>query len=178
MRKMTEQSLWAAFAGESQAHMKYAAFADEAHKAGLANVAKLFRAISYAERVHATNHLRALGGLKGTGDNLQTAIDGENFEVDEMYPAYDAVARLQGEKDAEKSIHYALEAEKIHAAMYADAKRSVDSGKDWAIADVYICPNCGYTHIVSADNPVPDFCPVCAWKKGTFKKFSGYEELV
>ena len=178
MRKMTEEFLRAAFAGESQAHMKYAAFADEAHKAGLKNVAKLFRAISYAERVHATNHLKALGGLKGTSDNLQAAIDGENFEVDEMYPAYDAVAKLQGEKDAEKSIHYALEAEKIHAAMYADAKKTADAGKDIGIGDVYICPNCGYTHIVSGGDPLPDFCPVCAWKKATFKKFSGYDELV
>jgi rubrerythrin len=178
MHRMTEQFLWAAFSGESQAHMKYAAFADEAHGAGLENIAKLFRAISYAERVHATNHLKALGGLVGTGDNLQTAIDGENYEVDEMYPAYDAVARLQGEKDAEKSFHFAIEAEKIHAAMYADAKAEADRGKDWEIGDVYICPNCGYTHIVSADNPLPDYCPVCAWKKETFKGFTGYDELV
>jgi len=176
MRKMTEEFLRAAFAGESQAHMKYAAFADEAHKAGLENVAKLFRAISYAERVHATNHLKALGDVKGTSDNLQAAIDGENFEVDEMYPAYDAVAKLQNEKDAEKSIHYALEAEKIHAAMYADAKKSADGGKDIAIGDVYICPNCGYTHIDKGD--LPSHCPVCGWKKATFKKFDGYDELV
>ncbi|MCK4594303.1 rubrerythrin family protein [bacterium] len=176
MRKMTEEFLWASFAGESQAHMKYAAFADEAHKAGLKNVAKLFRAISYAERVHATNHLKALGGLKDTSDNLQAAIDGENFEVDEMYPAYDAVAKLQKEKDAEKSIHFALEAEKIHAAMYAEAKKAADSGKDFEIGDIYICPNCGYTHIDQGD--LPSHCPVCGWKQSTFKKFSGYDELV
>ncbi len=176
MRKMTEEFLRAAFAGESQAHIKYAAFADEAHKAGLNNVAKLFRAISYAERVHATNHLKVLGGLKDTGDNLQAAIDGENFEVDEMYPAYDAVAKLQKEKDAAKSINFALEAEKIHAAMYAEAKKAADGGKDWAIGDVYICPNCGYTHIDKGD--LPSHCPVCGWKQSTFKKFAGYDELV
>ena len=59
----TEKNLLEAFAGESQAHMKYLIFADVAEREGKLNVARLFRAISYAERVHATNHLKALKGI-------------------------------------------------------------------------------------------------------------------
>ena len=95
MKKMTQANLETAFAGESQAHMKYANFADKAEKEGYSEVARLFRAISYAERVHATNHLRTLGGIGDTVANLTEAIGGENYENTEMYPAFDAVARLQ-----------------------------------------------------------------------------------
>ena len=103
MHKMTQQNLQSAFAGESQAHMKYALFSDVAEKEGKPNIARLFKAISYAELVHAKNHLTVLGGIKKTADNLETAIGGETFEVEEMYPVYNNDARLQNEKEAEKS---------------------------------------------------------------------------
>ncbi len=167
MKKMTEKSLSEALAGESQAHIKYLAFSDIAEQDGFKNVARLFKAIAYAEQVHATNHARNLGILKNTSGNLQTAIDGENFEVDEMYPAYDAIAKLQDEKGAQQSIHYAVEAEKIHAALYQQAKEAVDIGKDAEIGDIYICPVCGYTHI----GEPPERCPVCDARSLTFKKF-------
>ena len=54
MRAMTQEFLEAAFAGESQAHMKYLAFADAAEKEGKPRIANLYRAIAFAERVHAT----------------------------------------------------------------------------------------------------------------------------
>src|SRR4030042_4487773 len=100
MRKMTEENGKGAFAGESPAHMKYMAFADAAEKERLVNIARLFRANSFAEQIHATNHLRTLSGIKRTADNLQAAIDGETFEVTEMYPAYIKVAGDQGETPA------------------------------------------------------------------------------
>ena len=112
MRDMTREDLAGAFAGESQAHMKYKAFADVAEKEKLPNVARLFRAASYAEQAHATNHLRALGGIGKTADNLAAAFAGETFEINEMYPAYMAVAELQGEKKALGSMQDALAAEK------------------------------------------------------------------
>jgi len=167
MKKMTEKSLDEAFAGESMAHMKYLAFSEVAEKEGFPNVARLFKAISYAEQVHATNHARNLGYISKTAENLQSAIDGETFEVDEMYPAYDAVAKLQGESGAEKSIHYAIEAEKIHAKMYGDAKKQVEKSKDVQIDNVYVCPICGFTHI----GDPPDYCPVCSAPKDKFKKY-------
>ena len=167
MHPMTEGNLKAAFAGESQAHMRYLAFADQAEKEGKSNLARLFRAIAYAEQVHATNHLRELGKIAGTPANLQEAIDGEDFEVAEMYPAYDAVAKLQNESGAIHSIHYAIEAEKIHAQMYKDAKAEADAGKDVAIGKVYICPVCGYT----SEGDVPDNCPVCGAPRDKFREF-------
>ena len=167
MHPMTEENLKAAFAGESQAHMRYLAFADAAEKEGKANTARLFRAIAYAEQVHATNHLRELGGISDSAANLQEAINGETFEVEEMYPAYDAVAKLQGESGATRSIHYAIEAEKIHADMYKSAKAETDAGKDAEIGNVYICPVCGYT----AEGEAPDKCPVCGAPREKFVEF-------
>lgn len=167
MHKITQENLKNAFAGESQAHMKYLIFSDIADKEGKPNTARLFKAISYAERVHAENHLRALKGISATADNLDTAIAGETFEVEEMYPAYNNEAKLQGEKEAERSTHYALEAEKIHAVMYNEAKKSVVEGKDIDLGKIYICPVCGYT----AEKECPDYCPVCGAKKGIFKEF-------
>jgi len=165
---MTEEFLKAAFAGESQAHMKYLAFADKAEKDGKPNIANLFRAIAYAERVHATNHLGALGGIGSTDENLVTAKGGEDFEIQEMYPAYLETARMQGEKKAEKSMGYALDAEKIHSELYAAAKQAVDAGEDIAEAKVWVCPVCGWTY--TGDN-LPDRCPVCQALAKVFKEF-------
>jgi rubrerythrin len=164
---MTKSNLESAFAGESMAHMKYQIFADKAEKEGYVNIARLLRAISYAERVHATNHYVALGKLKKSSENLQVAIDGETYEVKEMYPAFKAVAELQKEKMAIRSMRYALEAEKIHAGMYRDAKNAVESGKDIKLGDVQICEVCGHT----VEGEAPDYCPVCGAPKGRFRKF-------
>jgi rubrerythrin len=167
MRRMTEDNLKSAFAGESQAHMKYLIFADKAEEEGRLNVARLFRAIAYAEQVHAANHLNALGTVGSTSVNLQAAIDGETYEVEEMYPAYKAVAELQQERRAMQSMNFALEAEKIHAGMYQKAKQAVDGGSDIKLGDVFICSVCGYT----VEGGAPERCPVCGAVRGKFKKF-------
>ncbi len=167
MRKMTEANLKEAFAGESQAHMKYLAFADKAAREGLPEVARLFNAIAYAERVHAINHLRELGGIGDTLTNLGTAQGGENFENTEMYPAYDAVAQLQGEKGALRTIFYALEAEKIHEVMYGDAAETVKAGSDIPAQKVFVCSVCGHTIFGEA----PDRCPICKAIKAKYKEF-------
>ena len=73
----TEKNLLDAFAGESQANRRYLAFAKQAEKEGYAQVAKLFRAAAEAETIHAHNHLRVLGAIKSTAENLQQAISGE-----------------------------------------------------------------------------------------------------
>lgn len=167
MRIMTEQNLRDAFAGESQAHMKYLLYSDVAEKEGFPNVARLFKAIAYAELVHARNHLKELGGINDSVANLQDGIDGENFEIEEMYPAYKAVAELQEEKGAVRSTHYALEAEKIHAQMYTDAKKVVMEKSDIEIGTIHICDICGYT----VDGEIPEQCPICSAKKDRFVSF-------
>jgi rubrerythrin len=167
MHDMTKQNLHNAFAGESQAHMKYLIFADVAERDKKPNIARLFRAIAYAEQVHATGHFKVLGGIGDMVKNLDSAIAGETFEVNEMYPVYNQDAKFQGEKAAEQSTHYALEAEKIHAAMYTEAKKAAQAGKDIELKSVYICPVCGYTH----EGEPEAFCPVCGVKKELYKKF-------
>ena len=167
MRKMTEANLKDAFAGESQAHMRCLAFAEVADGEKRPNLARLFRAIAYAEQVHATNHLKELGMVRTSPDNLQEAIGGESFEVDEMYPAYHAVAELQGEKGAMRSMHYALEAEKIHSKMYTAAKKTVETKHDLDLGKISICPVCGHT----VEGEPPDVCPICGARGDTFKEF-------
>lgn len=167
MHAMTKEFLLAAFAGESQAHMKYLIFSRDAERRGMPHLARLFHAIAYAEQVHATNHFRELGKVGDPGSNVQSCIDGESFEVTEMYPAYHAVAEMQGEKGAAKSTHYALEAEKIHEKMYSSAKIVVAGGKDLTLGAISICPVCGYT----VEGEAPAVCPVCGAKRETFRVF-------
>lgn len=167
MKKMTEANLKAAFAGESQAHIKYLIFAQKAEDEGKPNIARLFRAISFAEQAHATNHLKTIGEVGDTIENLDAAISGETYEVEEMYPAFDAVAKLQQEKAAEKSIGYAVSAEKVHAGLYTKAKQSIESGKDLDIGKIAICQVCGWT----VEGDAPDRCPLCNAKKENFKIF-------
>ena len=167
MQATTQENLKAAFAGESQAHMKYLNFADKAEKEGFHNVARLFQATSYAEQVHASNHLKALEGIQGTVENLGTAIGGETFEVEQMYPDYMAVAEKQGEKKALRSMNWAMEAEKAHAELYGDARQTVESGKDMDAVDIWVCMACGFT----MEGEPPDKCPVCGTPKDKFRKF-------
>lgn len=167
MRPMTQKNLEEAFAGESQAHMRYMAFAEKARKEGKPNIARLFDATAFAEQVHATNHLQALSGIKGTSDNLAEAIAGETYEVEEMYAAFLETAIRQGEKVAERTNRYAMEAEKTHAVLYANAKALAENNQDNDEAAVHVCEVCGYTVIGDA----PDICPVCNVKKDKFRKF-------
>lgn len=182
MHEMTAGNLRSAFAGESQAHMRYAIFSERAEKEGFPNVARLFRAVSRAERVHATNHYTGLRGIRGdflvaamapcglgsTSENLQVGIDGETFEIKEMYPVYRAIAQFQEEKGARRTFDWALQTEKVHAALYQEAKRAVGEGTDPEIADIHVCLVCGYT----VEGDLPEKCPICNAKRERFQSFA------
>jgi len=168
MHAMTKANLEAAFAGESQAHMKYLIFADQAEKDGFPNIARLFRANAYAEQVHATSHFKVLKKLSTTQDNLAVGVEGETFEIDEMYPAYMAVAELQEERGAVRSTKWAREAEKVHAEMYQSARQSAEAGQDAEVGKMHVCSVCGWT----GEGDAPDNCPLCNAKKELFKTFS------
>lgn len=159
----SEKDLLAAFAGESQANRKYLAFAKQADKEGYPQVAKLFRAAAEAETVHAHNHLRTLGGVKGTADNLKEAISGETHEFKEMYPEMIKHAQEEKLKAAELTFNFANEVEKVHAALYQHALDNLENLKE---ADYYVCSVCGYT----CENEAPDKCPVCNAKASAFFK--------
>ncbi len=153
----TKENLQEAFAGESQANRKYLAFAKKADADGLPQIAKLFRAAAEAETVHAHAHLRVLGGVKDTKENLKEAIAGEGFEFQEMYPKFLEEAIAEGNKPAEFSIKYALAVEEIHHGLYSKALEAAESGSDLPSTKIYVCPVCGNT----VEGSAPESCPVC-----------------
>jgi rubrerythrin len=182
MKQMTEQNMINAFGGESMANMRYRHFALQAEKENFPNVARLFNAVAHAEFIHAGDHYRELKHLEGgflansmaafgpgdTSKNLGLAIDGENFEVTEMYPAYMEVARFQDENGAYRSFDWSYRTEIQHLALYQKAKEAVDNGSDVDLAAIQVCSVCGYT----LEGEAPDSCPVCKAKK---EKFVAYE---
>jgi len=154
--------LQSAFAGESQANRRYLAFAEKADAEGHPQVARLFRAAAQAETVHAHNHLRAMDGIKSTSENLQVAIQGENYEHTTMYPAFIKDADAEGNKRATRSFNYAMQVEVEHEGFYRQALESL--GKDKEQYDYYVCPVCGHTVARGA----PDKCPICGAPKDRF----------
>jgi rubrerythrin len=158
------QNLQDAFAGESQANRKYLAFAKKAEAEGFKQVAKLFRAAAAAETIHAHNHLKELGNIKSTAENLQEAINGESHEFQEMYPRMIADATAEGNAKAIRTFALANEVEKVHAALYKKALAGLGKSKD--VFDYYVCQVCGYT----VEGAAPDNCPVCKARKEAFRK--------
>lgn len=178
---MTADFLRSAYGGESMAHMRYRIWADIARKEGFPNIGRLFEAIAYAEQVHASNHFRQIGGRTAdatvaaggvfgvgtTAENLQGAIKGELHEVEEMYPVYLRTAEFQQEAGAQRSFHFALEAEKVHAQLFRQAQDTARAGHDMELKAIYICPVCGHTVL----NAPPERCPVCATPSEKYVKF-------
>jgi len=178
---VTVQNLLAAFEGESNAHAKYTAFAAKADEDGLGGAASLFRAAARAEQIHAANHARVIAQLgaraeaeihtfeaKSTLENLKAALNGEQYEIDTMYPGFLAEATERKNTAAIHTFHGALEAEKTHARLYAEAIALLVAGKkdSWIgeSRDFYVCPVCGYTSETEEEH---ERCPVCncPWEK-------------
>jgi len=159
----TDENLQEAFAGESQANRKYLAFAKKADAEGHGQVARLFRAAAFAETVHAHSHLRALGGIKSTEENLKEAIGGETHEFEKMYPQMISDAESEGRAAAKKSFEYANAVEKIHADLYGKALDGL--GKNESV-EYHVCTVCGNT----VEGDPPEKCPVCGAGKKAFEK--------
>ncbi len=151
-----------AFAGESQANRRYLAFAAQAEKEGYPQVARLFRAAAEAETVHAHNHLRALGGIKSTSENLLDAIAGETHEFKHMYPEMIAAAEAEGATQALRSFRFAHEVEKVHAGLYLEALECL--GKGQAEFHYFVCPVCGHT----VERTAPESCEICGARGSVF----------
>jgi rubrerythrin len=160
----TLDNLKTAFAGESQAHQKYAAFAKKADHEKLPNLARLFRATSEAEKIHAEAHLKAMDGVGTSVENLQAAIAGETHEFTEMYPPMLAQAEADDHK-AKRMFGYAVKAEEVHARLYAAALEAARHGKDLEQAEIYLCPVCGY---IEFGRPGVE-CPICGTKPEKFR---------
>ena len=159
----TEKNLMDAFAGESQANRKYLAFAKQADKEGLPQVAKLFRAAAEAETIHAHAHLRNAGKIGDTTANLKAAIEGETYEFTKMYPDFIATAKEENAETVAKKLNLVGKAEAVHAGLYEKALKNL--GKEEP-ADLFLCTVCG--HI--AEGETPDACPICGAKKQAYRK--------
>jgi rubrerythrin len=166
MSDQTLKNLKDAFAGESQANRRYTAFSQKAAEEGYQNVARLFRAVAISETIHAINHLKNMGGVKSTLENVEEAWKGEKEEYNSMYPMFMDQAKRDRSSDALKSFFWANEAEKVHGALYERAKKLLAENKDIAIGPLYICTKCGFT----VESTVPDKCPVCGEGRETFQQ--------
>lgn len=162
----TTDNLLAAFAGESQANRKYLAFAKKAEEDKKPNLAKLFRAAAEGETVHALSHLQTVGGINSTVENLEAAIAGETYEIDEMYPAFIATAEEENAAAARIVMGNAIKVEMIHQKLFREALESLKAGQDTQEKSFHICQVCGFP----AEGEAPDRCPVCGAAKDKFFK--------
>jgi rubrerythrin len=170
------KNLQSAYEGESNASIKYTAFAIKAEADGFLRVAGLFRATARAEQVHAANHARIivkLGGtphaaihapeVKSTQENLAVAKAGEEYERDVMYPNFIKEAEATGHKDAVRTFTLALKAEAVHAQLYGEALTKLEAQR--VQTTFYVCLVCGEV----TDNPADtERCPICNAPKEKF----------
>ena len=117
----TETNLQAAIAGEAKARLEYTAFAMQAMQEGHPEIAQLFLEAAGAETIHGISHMRAAGEVGMTIDNLDEAANGEDYEIEEMYPRFVREAEQDGRGEAVTSFKLALEREKHHRAMFKEA---------------------------------------------------------
>jgi rubrerythrin len=153
----------AAFAGESQANRKYTAYAKKAEAEGKLNAAKLFRAASDAETLHALKHFEVAGKIGDTAANLKDAVAGETYEYKDMYPDFVKAAEAEGNKAALMSFTFAMKAEEVHARLYQEALDGIGESEE---VFYYLCPVCG-----NIEKAVPDKCPICGVPGSKFIKY-------
>jgi rubrerythrin len=173
----TVSNLLAAYEGESNASVKYTAFAIRAEVEGYFRAAALFRAAARAEQVHAAHHARIITKLgavptatfhefavRTTAVNLATAKAGEEYERDVMYADFIKEAEAAGQKDAVRTFTLASKAENVHAQLYGEALKNLESQRVKAV--FYVCLHCGEV----TDKPEEtEKCPICSARKETFE---------
>ncbi len=159
-----EKSLREAFAGESKAHVRNMAFAKKAEQDEFPQIAKLFKAVAEAERVHAAEYLKYLEGVIGdTEDNLKAAFENEIKANTQIYPQLIKEAFGLKREDVAWSFSRARDVEERHAALYKDALAAMVTDRE---PDYSVCGVCGYVF----DGEPPDLCPVCGADKKSFKR--------
>jgi len=164
MNEKTEENLAYAFAAESKAAIRNEAFALKADKEGYKQMARLFRAVSDAENVHAKRCLLLMRGRIGsTEENLEKAFNSEIRANVEEYPHLIKDATAEKAEGALKAFSQARDVEARHAALYKKAMSDMLAERE---TDYYVCQVCGYIN----EDHAPDNCPVCGAVKTRFKK--------
>ena len=177
----TEQNLLKAFAGESQARMRYDYFAKQAKKEGLEQISDIFMETALNEKEHAKRFFSFLegGGVEITAmypagiigttiENLKAAAEGENEEWTELYPAFARIAEEEGFKDVAVAFRMISKAEKAHEERYLRLYKNLEEGKVFKKDDkiVWKCRNCGYLH---EGKTALEKCPACLHPKAYFE---------
>lgn len=168
----TEANLYSAYAGESQAMVKYRIFADRARHEGYHGIASVFEETSANEQAHAAIWLRYIhgGNLKDTLANLEDAQAGEAFEWSSMYADYAKTAREEGFEEIARRFEMVGSVEKRHDNRYqkyiAQVKEQSVFQKEQSID--WICLNCGYIYSGAS---APKLCPVCSYPQEFFEPF-------
>ena len=165
----TEQNLWTAFAGESQARNKYTYYASQAKKDGYVQIGNLFIETAENEKEHAKIWFKLLhGGMPDTVTNLKDAAAGENYEWTEMYAEFAKVAREEGFDQIADLFDGVAKIEKEHEERYLALLKNVEDGKVFKKDSqvVWICTNCGHIHI---GDSAPELCPVCSHPQAYFQ---------
>lgn len=164
----TEQNLWAAFAGESQARNKYTYFASIAKKEGYEQISALFEKTANNEKEHAKLWFKELEGIGDTAANLEAAADGENYEWTDMYENFAKDAEAEGFKALAAKFRAVAAIEKHHEERYRALLKNVETAQVFERSEVKVweCRNCG--HII-VGTKAPEVCPVCLHPKAYFE---------
>ena len=164
----TEANLWTAFAGESQARNKYTYYSSVAQKEGYEQIAALFLKTAENEKAHAKMWFEELHGLGDTAENLLHAAEGENYEWTDMYDGFAKTAEEEGFPELAAKFRLVAAIEKRHEERYRALAANLKEGKVFAREEqqVWVCRNCGYTHIGKS---APLKCPVCAHPQSFFE---------
>jgi rubrerythrin len=164
MADKTEKNLAYAFAAESKAAVRNEAFARKADAEGYSGIARLFRAVSDAENVHARRYLMLIRGKVGsTEENLESAFQNEIKANVEEYPKLIQDASREGKDGVLKAFSQARDVESRHAELYKRAMNNMVADREVVY---YVCQVCGYI----SEDEAPENCPICGAVKGKFKK--------
>ena len=124
----TEANLKTAFAGESQARMKYDYYAGQARKDGYQQIAALFEETAINERMHAKLWFKFLhdAGIPDTVANLKDAADGENYEWTDMYDTMAKEAMEEGFPELAVKFRTVGAIEKKHEERYRKLLKNIE----------------------------------------------------
>lgn len=166
----TEKNLIAAFAGESQARVKYQYYASQAKKDGYEQIAEIFEETSGNEKEHAKLWFKYLHGgqIPSTNVNLEDAAHGENYEWTDMYQEFAKIAEEEGFVEIAQKFSGVANIEKEHEKRYLKLLENVKEGLVFSKSDerIWKCRNCG--HIVIGKY-APEKCPICSHPKSFFE---------
>lgn len=177
----TEQNLLKAFAGESQAKMRYEYFAKQAKKEGLEQISAIFEETAINEKAHAKRFFKFLEGgmveitasypagvIGSTLDNLKAAAEGENEEWTELYPEFARIAEEEGFKEVASAFKLISKVEKAHEERYRKLYENLENGHVFEKGNkvVWKCRNCGFLH---EGTKAPKTCPACLHPQSYFE---------